>query len=218
MNELLQEMNVVIPILQRENVQSTAFALRLTPHDKYGDAEIKAFLTPFEYIYVNEVSKKKKPHSHIVLFTELDEDALREKIREFLKLYFTEKPKQGDANKQYNLSEVDDIELAVTYILKDGGQYFQQGLKEDVIEDLKKKSFRKFSKAQFQTELERLKKAFKDNDTGLDIQMNQIVQLKSLYRQPVNLNQIYQMCLSFHIHNKPTRSDQFVSNFLSKVL
>lgn len=212
--------NAVLPIIQRETLESTtAFALRLTPMGRYSDREIQTFLAPFEYVYVNEVSKKKKDHSHIVLFTHHTEEDLRQLIRDFLKIYFPEASKRGDANKQYNLSEVEDLEMAVTYLLKDNDTYyFSEGINKDVVDSLKKKSYKKYSKIEFATELEKLKARYKEQDSTLEDMMVGVVQLKSLYRQPVNMSQIQQMCLSFHIHNDLNRARGRVQEFLSRYI
>ena len=62
-------------------------------------------------------------------------------IRAYLKTIFTDPPKRGDANKQYNLSEIDELELALIYILKDGGENFcSSNIDFEVLSDLKKKS------------------------------------------------------------------------------
>lgn len=218
-NDLKKHMNAVLPIIPRDRLESTtAYALRLTPYDKYGDKEIMDMLRPFDYVYVNELSKKKKPHSHIVLFTEYDEEKLREYVRVFLRKYFVEPPKRGDANKQYNLSEVEDIELAITYLLKDSPVVITSDrINKDCVESLKKKSYKKYSKDEFKQELERLKDMFKENDTPLGEMMIAMVQLKSLYRQPINMHYIYQMCVSFDVHNHKNKARLYVENFLSRL-
>lgn len=216
---LISEHVHVSPIMIRGNVESTPYALRLTPLGRYGDFQIKDFLKQFEYVYVNEKSKKGKEHSHIVLFTKDDEDVLRQKIRDFLKIYFPDPAKRGDANKQYNLSEVEDVELAITYILKDSEEVFMsEGIIKEKIDELKKQSYKKFSKEDFAKQLEELKKQFKANDPNLDEMMVSVIRLKALYRQPINMTYIYQMCLSFFLHNRPSRIESNVQEFLSRRL
>lgn len=208
----------LIPILKSGIVEST-YALRLTPMDKYAIPEIVCFLKTFDdYIFTEEISKKLKVHYHVVLFTKLYEDEVREKIREFLNLYFTEPPKRGDANKQYNLSEIVDLELSIIYILKDGGKLlYSSNINYDVLESLKKKSYKKFSKEDFAKQLEEIKSRFKENHSiKLVDMMTLVVQLKAEYRQPVNMTHIYHMCLSFSIHNKPQLAEDYVREFLSR--
>lgn len=209
---------VSLPIMKRRKEECTPYALRLTPDGKYGDIQVQDFLSNFDdYIYVNELSKKKKPHLHAVLFTKLHEEELRQKIREFLLKYFTGPPKRGDANRQYNLSEVEDVELAITYILKDSTQIFHSdNINMETIDKLKKKSYQKYSKEEFAIKLEELKKHFKDTNPSLGEMMTSIVQLKALYRQPINMNYIYQISLSFKLHNNPGDAENYVREFLSR--
>lgn len=208
----------LIPILKVDRVEST-YALRLTPLGKYTFDDIISFLGTFdEYIVVKEESKKLKEHYHAIVFSKLFEEEVRGKIRGFLQTYFTEPPKRGDANKQYNLSEIDNLEQAITYILKDGGDVSMSlGINTEYLDTLKKKSYRKYSKEEFAKALEELKKKFKDEDTSIGDMMTAICQLKGLYRQPINLNQIYQMVLGFYIHNNPHKASSFVSEFLSRL-
>lgn len=210
-----------LPIMNVEGVESTPYALRLTPFDKYGDDQLLDFLgfrSFFQgYIMVKETSKKSKEHYHIVLWSHMNEDDVRQQVREFLEEFFPEPAKRGDANKRYNLSEVESIELSIAYLLKDSTEFFTSpNIDRDYVESLRKKSYKKFSKEDFAKELELLKAAFKENDTILGDMMISIIQLKSLYRQPINLNYIHQMCLSYHIHNRPSRAGQIVLDFLSR--
>lgn len=211
------EVKTLIPILKSSRVEST-YALRLTPMEKYNIDNIKEFLNGFDdYVFSEEVSKKHKTHYHVVLFTKMNEDEVRDKIRQFLGKYFIEPPKRGDANKQYNLSEVENLELSLIYILKDGGKlFYSEGIDSEVLEQLKKKSYKKFSKEDFQAQFDELKKQFKEHDPSISDMMVQICQLKALYRQPINLNYIYQVCISLNIHNRPSRANEFVLEFLSR--
>lgn len=208
----------LIPILKVERVECT-YALRLSPLGQYTFNELKGFLETFDdYIYVREESKKQKEHYHVVVFSKLFEEEVRDRIRVFLQIYFTGPPRRGDANKQYNLSEIDDLEQSIIYILKDKGEVFvSDGINTEYLETLKKKSYRKYSKEEFAKALDELKKRFKDNDTSIADMMIGICQLKGLYRQPVNLNQIYQMCLGYYIHTNPYKAEAFVSDFLSRL-
>jgi len=206
------------PILTHNKVESTCYALRLTPLDKYGVEEIDKFLqgNSSDWIHSLELSKGGKPHYHIVMWSDKDEETVRQSIRDFL-LPFFPKPKRGDANKQYNLSEVQDIEMSITYILKDGGELkYSKGINETELEKYKKQSYKKYSKQEFASKLEELKKQFKAGDLDIREMMEKVVLLKSVYRQPINMQHIYQMCLSFEIHNKPRMAACYVQDFLSR--
>lgn len=218
-NRLLKEVTTpLIPILKASKVEST-YALRMTPLGTYSLPQIKEFLNNSfdDHILVREESKKLKEHYHAVIFTSLYEEDVRLLIRGFLGKYFTDPPKRGDANKQYNLSETDDLELSIIYILKDASVVsISSNINIEYLDSLQKKSYKKYSKEDFAKALELLKKGFKDNGTRLDDMMIRVVQLKALYRQPVNLSYIYQLCLSYDIHNSPHKADSYVREFLSR--
>jgi len=207
----------LIPILKSGEVESN-YALRLTPQGKYGVDEVTEFCRTFsDYIFVEELSKKKIVHYHVVLFTSDFEDVVREKVRIFLSYYFTEPPRRGDANKQYNLSEINDLDLAITYILKDEGIInVSSNIDMDELDKLKKKSYKKYSKDDFAKALEELKVKFKEDSSSIGDMMESIVLLKSVYRQPVNMNQIYQMCISYDVHNNRNKASFYVQEFLSR--
>lgn len=211
-----------LPIMIVPRVESISYALRMTPLGKYEHQDLIDFLLTFDdYIVVREVSKKHKEHYHVVLFTDQFEDIVRERIRAFLLIHFTDPPKRGDANKQYNLSQIDDLQLAITYILKDSTLenpvLFSSNVNGELIIKLQKKSYKKYSKDEFMKELEVLKSKFKDDlETDIHAMMCSVVRLKSLYRQPINMTQIHQMCISFDVHNRPNLADVYVSEFLSR--
>jgi len=46
--------------------------------------------------------------------------------------------------------------------------------------------------------------------------MTDVVKLKALYRQPINMNHVYQSCISFDVHNYPDKSEDYVREFLSR--
>lgn len=209
----------LLPIIKTPEVESTFYVLRLTPMGRYSRQDVETLMRLFgdTYISSKELSKKDVEHFHCVFSSPLYEHEVREKIRTFLGIYFTEKPKRGDANKQYNLQESLDYEQAIIYILKDSKEIFYGGNIEDkALDDYKKKSFSKYSKAEFAAELEQIKADFKTKRMSLGEMMSSVVRLKAKYRQPINLNYIYQLCLSCEIHNSPVMADQYVDDFLTR--
>ena len=214
-------MGPLLPIVKVPKVESTFYALRMTPLGAYTVEQLQQWLNELTDTYVlsEEVSKGDKLHYHIVLNVQFDEDDLREHVREYLKKYFPGKPKRGDANKQYNLSECIDVEQSIIYLLKDKGTFlFGVNVNEDALMQRSKKSYAKFSKAEFAKELEEIKKYFKEKRWSLNEMMVAIVKLKAKYRQPIDLNYIYRLCLSCEIHNDPRRANEVVDNFLSRIL
>lgn len=218
-NEPLSVTNYVsIPILKRKKEESSVYALRLTPLGQYGLTELQNLCKTFDdYIFIREESKAKKEHYHAVIWATEYEDEVRNRIRDFLKLHFPEPAKRGDANRQYNLSTVQDLEITVTYLLKDGGEiYTSPNVNTESVEKLKKKSFRKYSKEEFMTQLEVLKTSFKDKNTELGDMMVAIIKLKAMYRQPINIALVYQQAVGFNIHANPDTAEDYVRGFFSR--
>lgn len=92
-NEYSQVENTLLPIVKCSFDQSTqVFTLRLTPLNEYSYQKAKDFIESIslEYIISQENSKKDKLHFHSVIWTNLDDEQLREFIRDFIKLYSTE--------------------------------------------------------------------------------------------------------------------------------
>lgn len=211
------------PILTSQRVESITYSLRLTPYGKYGVQEIEQFLGNFQdWIYSIEISKGGKEHYHCVIWSEHYEEEIKDMIRPFLLQYFpvqssTGKQKRGEANKQYNFSETEDLEQTVTYLLKDYGTIkYSSNVNPKTIDKLQKKSYKKFSKEDFAKQLEVLKAEFKNTSPKIGTMMEKVIQLKAVYRQPVNINQIYQMCVSYEIHNDPNAAAYYVHQFLSR--
>lgn len=214
-----RESGSLLPIIKTPEVESTFYVLRLTPMGKYSKGDVEKLMKLFgdTYICSKENSKKDVEHYHCVFSSSLYEHEVREQIRTFLGLFFTDKPKRGDANKQYNLQESLDYEQAIIYILKDSGEIiYGDNIESAAIDRYKKKSFAKYSKAEFAKELEEIKANFKVKRMSLGDMMVSVVRLKAKYRQPINLNYIYQLCLSCEIHNFPIRAEQYVDDFISK--
>lgn len=213
--------NRLSPILIVDRVESTPYALRLTPQGKYDIDQIKEVLfnhTVTDYVISKEESKQGVVHFHAVLWTVLNEKDLRTEIGIFLKKYFLGAPKRGDANKQYNLKACIDLQKTVTYLLKDGGDVnYSSNINNVSIDELKKLSYKKYSKEDFASQLEVLKARFKENDTDLSDMVKEVGKLKGLYRQSIDTNYIYKMCLSFWVHNKPSRYDAVVNDFFSRL-
>lgn len=214
----------LIPILKAEKEESTEgsfFCARFTPLGKYELEILKNFVETIttEYVISRELSKKDKEHFHVLLHTEKYEFDLRDSIRAFLKIHFPEPPRRGDANKQYNLQECIDEEHALIYLLKDKGTTLVgTGINLDALESRRNKSYQKYSKEEFAKELQEIKDKFKELKWTLAEMMIAIVRLKGKYRQPINMNYIYQLCLSCEIHNNPNHADEYVQNFLSRLL
>jgi len=207
----------LIPILKPLEVECTLYMLRLTPLDKYERTHVEAWLSTFtnNWVCAREDSKKAKLHFHITIYDVFEEESLREKIRAFLVLYFTEPAKRGDANKQYNLTVAESVEKAINYTVKELDITFGSGMDKKYMEARIKASFLKFDRTTFAKELEELKQRYKTTDSmKLGDFMEQFVLLKASYRQPINMNYIYQLAISCHVNKDPSYAERYVRNFL----
>lgn len=215
--EILQRQ---LPIIDAVNVESTWYALRMTPLGKYTSSDLEEFIKSLTntYVFIQEISKQAKEHYHCVINIEvIDEFELRECIRKFLRKHFGI-PKRGDANKQYNLSECIDVETSIIYLLKDGGLLWSSNFYPDKLGGLRRKSYKKYDKEDFALELKEIKDKVKDMPSlRLDDIMNMLVKLKTVYRQPVNMSYIYQLSLTMYLHNHPDLIVDYVQKFLSRL-
>lgn len=217
-----KQRNTLLPIVKCSHSESTPYMMRLTPFGKYGSTEIIQFMEGFIgtdiYLFSQEMSKRDKLHFHICFYSSREEDSIRDCIRKFLLEKFDGVNNKGDSNKRYNLTEVQEFEQSVVYILKDGGEIFYGSqIDVDNVSSYKKFSYKKYSKEDFASELEDLKKKFKDEDTSVREMMIAIVKLKSTYRQSIRIRNVYEMVISYNIHNDLSRSERFVDDFLSLV-
>lgn len=211
----------LLPIIKPQEVESSFFMLRLTPFGRYNIEDVEAFIKTLSgnYVISKEFSKKDKEHYHILVATDKCEEDIRELIRDFLKIHFTAPAKRGDANKQYNLQECIDVVHSLTYLLKDGGELlYGEGINKDSLEYYKKLSYKKFDKESFAKELQELKDKFKEYKYSLKAMMEAVALLKAKYRQPIDFNYIYRLCVSCEIHNNPRKVEEYVDKFLSRLL
>lgn len=215
-----------LPLIDAVDVESTLwYALRMSPLGRYNEQTLENFIKSFTdtYVFVKEISKKDKEHYHCVINTKLEEFDLREKIRQFLKEQFKEPSKRGDANKQYNLSECIDSYESVIYILKDQdldkNKIYYNNIDFEELKKLKKKSYKKYDSEEFGCKLKEIKDFIKEHpEIQLNNIMEKIVNLKVMYRQPINMNYIYQLSLSLRLNNHPDEIHVYVHNYLSRVL
>lgn len=197
----------------------TQYMLRLSPLERYTSKEVLVWLKTFTEAWTlgTEKSTKEKLHFHITIYSSLEESELRKKINDFLNIQFPEPQKRGDANKRYNLTLASSVEKAVSYSIKDGDFLYGDDINPEFILECKKASFQKFDKVTMAQQIEDLKSVYKTTDMTMGEFMIQFVQLKAMYRQPINLNYIYQLALSCRVNKEPQYAEQLVSDYLIKV-
>lgn len=206
----------LIPILKPLEVECTLYMIRLTPANKYARGHVEAWLNSFtaNWVCARENSKKAKEHFHITVFDVFDEEEIRERIRTFLALYFTEPAKRGDANKQYNLTVAESVDKAINYTVKELDITYGSGMDKKYMESRIKSSYLKFDKHSFAKAIDELKQQYKSTDMTLQEFMIHFVKLKATYRQPINLNYIYQTAIACQINREPKWATTYVEDFL----
>jgi len=206
----------LIPILKPLEVECTLYMLRLTPLNQYVRAQIEDWLASFtaNWVVARENSKKAKEHFHITIYDVLDEEELRGRIRSFLALYFTEPAKRGDANKQYNLTVAESVDKAINYTVKELDITYGSGMDKKYMDSRIKSSYLKFDKHTFAKAIDELKNTYKTTDMTLQEFMIHFVKLKAQYRQPINLNYIYQTAIACQINREPKYAITYVEDFL----
>lgn len=211
----------LLPIIKPGELKSSLYMLRLTPFDKYTREDVKELMECHEaqWIMSNEYSKAGKNHFHVIFAVDIEYEDVRQHIRDFLSRYFPpELSKRGDANKQYNLKVVNDFDVAVSYIIKDGVYSYSSDIDPLYVKHRFEKSFKKYDKETFAKKLEELKAEFKDDKRITIIQFcTRFVQLKAEYRQPINMNYIYQMAVSCDVNRTPKKAEEYVNDYFIKL-
>lgn len=200
-----------IPILMGDKVISVKdlwYMLRLTPMDAYSIEAVEKMLIDVmyseNYIISTEVSPKKKLHFHVVFTCEFPP---RDNIKLWLSEKFPGAWKKEDGNKRYNLEEVTDLKKCITYCVKDGTYCNSISINPDFLVDCKSKSFNKYSKEAFTVAFELLKTKYKDGEITSRELRTSIIQLKGLYRQPINLTRIGEIVLACMVNKDPTLAE-----------
>lgn len=209
----------LLPIIKVPKVESTFYALRLTPHGQYGLTEVRLLiLRVFEthnYVICQEKVGTPNHHFHCFFDSVDDEESVRQKVRDFNRVWWPDKDKRGDANKRYNLGEVRCMSACISYTLKDKNFIYGDGIDKAALDYYGKKSYPKYSAEEFSKELEKIKEKFK-GDVHLKKRemMIEVVKLKARYRQIINMRYIDQLCTSFWIHNDEHRAEFVVDEYL----
>jgi len=197
---------------------SCTYVIRLTPLEKYTVQDFIAWLEGNINTekYVIAVETDPQVHLHVVL--ETDDPDFRTTLRQsFLYTYWPDGQRpRGWGNKQYNLQESEDVDLAISYALKMKGDSFVKGYTAEYIEERKKASFPKNKRLDFKTELLNLRNNFLESDMTTHQFMISLCQLKARYDQQVNMHHIYNFALSIEIKRDPSSAENLVESFLYK--
>lgn len=209
--------NRPLPIVM---VDDMVYMVRLTPEGHYTRDALIRWLDEefFEWIIGEEVAKKL--HYHIVIITSDDIYEMRTKVQSFLHTWYPfDERGRGWGNRQYNLQQVESVDKAILYTVKDGNVAWSDGICSDMIEDYRKISYAKYDKVTFAKELQAIQDKFKSYpDMTVKEFMIEVVLLKSKYRQTINLRYIHQMANGARVHREPEWAEWLVDQYFEKNL
>lgn len=209
-----------LPIIKVGGEVDMVYMLRLTPQGRYTKDQVISWLdtTFFEWILAEETAKKL--HYHVVIVDDCKEVDTRNKVLKFLHGYWHKLERgRGWGNAQYNLQEADNIEDAVTYTVKDGLVVYSDGVNEEAVDQLRKKSYKKYDKGIFAKDLQKIYDDYKTSDEkGIRELMIRLCQLKGQYRQPINMHYIYQCAITANINKNPKVAEMYVDDYLDKLI
>lgn len=190
--------------------------LRLTPKGAYCIESIMEFIEELDLEkwlygeeYPDDVDKK---HYHFVIYTTLDIDKFRKKVRDFISPFYPNKTR-GFGGAQYNLQYAENPRKALSYALKDLGATNFSGFTEECIECLRGESFQKLS---FDAEVISLNKYYLNNDMEDYQFMARYFEIYSKFGRSINTNTIYGYLLSIKIKKFPEFSEIHARHFLNR--
>jgi len=205
-----------------------SYVVRITPCGKFTKEQLYEFIKYEDKICNFVIAHELEPREHYHLVIQVDnqvpDQAVRDIIRAFIVPFWYESAKdsqgveqlklpRGFGNKQYNLQISEDLDLAVSYAVKDKIDIYFEGFSKEYINERIEASFKKKSKNTFKIELLELRKT-----PGLDIRefMIAFAQLKAKYDQGVRLTDAHSQALSYMIKQDPSSAESFVEDYLYK--
>lgn len=206
---------------QTESSLVTSYVVRITPHDKFTQEELKEFLQmePLLCRYVVGVESTPRVHYHLVCTVDIEVEIqqVRDIIRAFVcPFWYDDRMKlpKGFGNKQYNLQVCEDVDKAISYAIKER-EYWFEGYDQDYIDLRLSESFDKKSPKNFKVEYQLLCDEFQITPT-LSIRdfMVRFIGLKAKYGQQVKLNDAQGYAYSALVRRDPDQALLLVDKFL----
>jgi len=204
--------NTSIPILKCENVKSVNnlyYALRITPAENIGSGDVLELLELLSgdiWICATEKSSSGVLHYHTIFLSERDQ---RDEIRIWLEEYVPKPWTKATGNKLYNLKACEDTDQAIKYCLKDKDYKFGNGILKTAMDEMAKKSYKKYSKADFQIQFEKLKLDYHEEKITSKMLKASIIRLKGSFGQPINIARIDDIVLGCVIRRNPELAEDY---------
>lgn len=182
------------------------YCLRLTPCGQYSIESIEDDFLIFnqdifdKWVYGHEISKDGIEHFHLVIFTVLDMDEMKQKVRDFIYPFFPDRGR-GFGNKQYNLQYAKKPREAIAYCLKDCGESNFSGFTDECITALRGESY---SKPSFDNDVKALNKRFIDTIMSDVDYLSEYYRIYSKYDRSINCHTINGYLLSIKVKKDPS--------------
>lgn len=188
-----------------------AYVVRLTPLEQYSADSIIEYLEQFDkWVYGHEFSKDNVEHFHLVVYTGLDIHKMRETVKEFIYPFFPNRTR-GFGNKQYNLQYAENPRKAISYALKDCGDFNFSGFTEECIECLRDESF---SKTTFEEDVLQLNKDYQDQLLTDQEYLIGYYKIYAKFGRSLNVNTINGYLLSARVLRDPQYATILANNNL----
>lgn len=199
-----------------------SYVVRITPHGKFTFEQVAQFIKEEPAIFQYVISQELLPQEHYHIVCSVDSSTTVQDVRDIIRAFITpfwEDPEthklpRGFGNKQYNLQECANLDLAISYALKEASNFLFDGFTPEYIEERKSQSFAKKSITTFKLEYMQLSEDFQNSDMELRIFMIKLSQLKAKYDHQVNMHAIHQQALSNAIRRDPNVADEEVEKYL----
>lgn len=187
------------------------YVVRFTPLGQYCVESIGEYLEQFEkWVYGREFTEDGVEHYHLVIYTELEINKMRQTIKNFIYPFFPDR-KRGFGNKQYNLQYAENPRKAISYCLKDLGDFNFSGFTDECIECLRNESF---PRTTFEDDVLQLNKDYQNNLLTDQDYLVGYYKIYAKYGRSLNVNTINGYLLSARVLRDPDYAIVLANNNL----
>lgn len=176
-----------------ESQDLTWFHIRLHLEEEWNLERVLESFKAKSNRFIVSVEHAERKHFHcMVSFQTMDIGKNHQNVRNFVQKVFSVKK-----NKAYSISRVKTESRMAMYVVKDGS-FMSSGFTEDELTSFRNKSYKKFTKKDFATELDDIRCEYIDSrDTCKAIES--IIVLKADYNQTFNQRTIESLIMTWRV-------------------